>query len=288
MPFARPMKNRVICFGLLAALALAAVSGAAAQQATPSPIPTETPTITPTPVPVVPITLFRDSDSLAVFVGEPVNLSGLALQAVTLTGEVITRRLEDYASLRGLPFGQLPTPICFRLVRAGSAVPVVSACQIPLLLSQPLANADIFWHDSVSQTGRLISVLLDEDVIGLCPPTSEQCPVDVPLRESTPTPTPSTTPDETATPTLTPTPARADSACEGVIMFSSGGLLNQVKVSPFRNAPFARAVQQGSTVVIQERRASEGIMWYQIRYANGGSTGWIPAQYVTLLNECPA
>jgi hypothetical protein len=123
-------------------------------------------------------TLYRDAESLTLYVPQqtaPVNLSGLAFEVRAATGERITRPLEEYAGFRGLNYASLPTPICFRLARAGGAAPVVSACQIPMLLTQPLANADVFWHDSAARIDRSVIVLLGSAELGICPAGQDEC-----------------------------------------------------------------------------------------------------------------
>lgn len=125
------------------------------------------------------------------------------------------------------------------------------------------------------------------------PPTSTPQPSDTPV-PPTSTPQPSATavlstatPQPSATPVIA-TPASAKSyPCEGTIVFDTGGLLNQVKVSPDINSPSKPAVQQGSKVVIKTKQINSGITWYQIEYANPSQTGWITSQYVNLSSSCP-
>jgi hypothetical protein len=98
--------------------------------------------------------------------------------------------------------------------------------------------------------------------------------------------TPSHTPTITPTRAATNTPAQAY-PCTGTVIFSSGGLLNQVHVSPLLNSPRRTAVQQGSTVRILDGRTNEGEIWYQINYADGTQTGWILREYIMPGSSCP-
>lgn len=114
------------------------------------------------------------------------------------------------------------------------------------------------------------------------PPTS--------LATTTPIPTtppailPATPAATMPVPTLSPTQGYP---CDGTIVFTTGALLNQVKVIPQKNAPGQPPVQQGSTVQILAKQTNDGITWYQITYNNGANTGWIPDEYVTPSANCP-
>jgi TIR domain-containing protein len=154
---------------------------------TPNP-PTNTPPL-PTPTisssNTITIAIFRDQDSLTLYVpdtDEQVSLEGLTFNVTTFSGEIIKRLDRDYLSFIGITFHNLPTPICFRLVRSGSGSPTPLVCQIGgLLLTQQLADADIFWYESTSNQDRTVGVLKDGNYIGLCGAGQTRCDVDLPF-----------------------------------------------------------------------------------------------------------
>lgn len=90
--------------------------------------------------------------------------------------------------------------------------------------------------------------------------------------------------DTTSAPTDIPT-TTGGFPCQGQIVFTSGALLNQVKVLPSDTSPARPPVQQGSTVTIIASQRNEGRRWYQIEY--GDNSGWIPDDYVDVSSQCP-
>ncbi len=140
-------------------------------------------------------------------------------------------------------------------------------------------------------------------------PTNTPEPTASSTRTNTPTPTQTLT--ETASPTITLTPSdtppqptatdthtpthtpRATNTllvgypCDGEIVFTTGAALNQVHVSPVINSPLRTRVQQGSDIIILEKRVSNGAEWYQITYDNDAQQGWILAEYVIPSGNCP-
>lgn len=114
----------------------------------------------------------------------------------------------------------------------------------------------------------------------------------LPTTVNTPSPTPV---PPTATPTLVPptasfTPVQQTIGypCAGKIAGTRGALLNQVRVRPQKNAPFRPAVEQGIEVTILDKATEGGTIWYQIQYGdNKENAGWIPANYINGLTNCP-
>lgn len=137
-----------------------------------------------------------------------------------------------------------------------------------------------------------------------------QTPSDTPtptvtLPSDTPSPTMTSLPaTATSTPSNTPTPTNTSIApsattrpsdtpqpvgmypCDGQIPFGTGGLLNQVRVTPSTNSPYAQAVNRGSSVRILNRVTDFGTTWYQIEYGNDNS-GWITSTYINVSSNCP-
>jgi hypothetical protein len=112
-------------------------------------------------------------------------------------------------------------------------------------------------------------------------------PSETPLSNPTQSePTPQL-PPPTAKPVVATVAASGVYPCDGEIIFSSGGLLNQVHVSPLLNSPRRAAVQQGATVHILDQRANEGADWYQIEYNDSTQKGWILTEYVKPAAACP-
>ncbi len=264
--------------------------------AAPTPVPSNTPTsipptstptqraatATPTPTAVagdsVTLMLFRDEDSLTLYVppsDDPLSLEGLKYRVTLLGGGTISRRLDqDYAAFLGMPFaniGSLGQGLCFRLLRSGGTRPVPQVCQSGvLLLTQQVASADVFWRDGGAAVDRTIFIYRDDRLVAACGPEA-QCAVEWPVGSAVAS-------------AFTATPGYP---CDGMIVFSGGGLLNQVRITPQMNAPFRPAVQQASTVNIFDRRSNDGKVWYQMEYENGANQGWIPIEYVNASELCP-
>lgn len=93
------------------------------------------------------------------------------------------------------------------------------------------------------------------------------------------------TTEVSATSETQPTRNETGFPCEGEIIFSSGGLLNQVRSLPNNSAMNMPPVQQGSTVTISNQRVDGRSTWYAIEY--GENSGWIRDLYVTLSDDCP-
>lgn len=74
--------------------------------------------------------------------------------------------------------------------------------------------------------------------------------------------------------------------CDGTILFTTGAMLDQVKVLPQKNSPKRPPIQQGQAIQILAQQNNDGLSWYQISY-NENTTGWIPASSVESGNNCP-
>ena len=173
----------------------------------------------------VTIVIFRDVDSLTIYVPEnqQVSLEGLKFQVTSATGEVIERLLGQYLSFIGLPFENVPTPICLRLLRDQSNRVIPNDCPPDWTLNQRVSDADVFWYDRPSGQGRLVLIFREDSMQGLCPAGQSQCRISytytsattipmeptidasaVATREASQTPIPTS---RTPTPTLTVTEA---------------------------------------------------------------------------------
>lgn len=164
----------------------------------PSNTPTNTsnpPTSTPTPPTpaasggTITLTIFRDEDSLTLYVpktDEQVSLEDLTFQVTTANGTIILLQLDKFPSFAGLPFDNLSsfTPMCLRLIRDGSAPPAPLECQRVTLITQELAQADVFWYDSTANQHRTVLVLQGENTIGVCAAGQTQCEVSFPIGQS--------------------------------------------------------------------------------------------------------
>lgn len=125
-----------------------------------------------------------------------ISLEGISFQ-VLMNDNQRTFELADYPAF-GLPFDQLPTPICFRIRLSGSRIPLPQACSGALTLTQDLAAADVFWYDAVAETSRVIMVMQSGVPFTICPSGASECTGTITPLEATSTPT--------LAPTLTPVP----------------------------------------------------------------------------------
>jgi formylglycine-generating enzyme required for sulfatase activity len=119
------------------------------------------------------IIIFRDAESLTLYVlpcNPPVSIVGLTFQVTTSENELITHKLDDFDSFRGILFENLPTPICFRIVKFGSRIPVPLECPGSLSLhTQKVADVNLFW------VGRLIQILGGIEENSFCPAEQSEC-----------------------------------------------------------------------------------------------------------------
>jgi hypothetical protein len=109
----------------------------------------------------VELTIFRDEDSLTIYVpgNQPVPLLSLGFEVTIGEGRRLFL-LQDYEAFDSLYFNNVPTPICFRLERQGSNKPVPQNCHEITLLIQPLTDADIFWYDQTLKQHRTVLLML--------------------------------------------------------------------------------------------------------------------------------
>ncbi len=224
----------------------------------------------------VTVTIFRDEDSLTVYVpetDEQVSLAGLVFQ-VEITGQNRQFPLNAYSSFGSTSIlgdiRVLGSAGCFTLVRNGSRNPRPLECQGGTTsLTQNLADADLFWYDATTNGNRTILVLEDGNVIAVCAAGQTQCDIKFPVISGI---------EFQSTPGY---------PCDGTIVVSTGSgvFLNQVYTIPQNNSPNRSPVAQGSTVTVLGTQLSEGVSWYQIQYDN--NEGWIQSEYVTLSSGCP-
>lgn len=103
------------------------------------------------------ITLYRDTDSLTIYL--PASSPSPSLQGLRLrVSQGVYYELDRFAAFAGLPFDNLPTPICFRLIRSGSASPLPLACPTQATFTQQVADSDVFWYDSARSSALPITV----------------------------------------------------------------------------------------------------------------------------------
>jgi hypothetical protein len=94
-------------------------------------------------------------------------------------------------------------------------------------------------------------------------------------------------PELESQPTVLPTES-ATPTCIGTIVITTGEnvLLNQVRAFRQASAPTRPPVRQGQAVEILTQELGEGGNWYQIQYGDNANTGWIPVNYVQLIEDC--
>jgi hypothetical protein len=102
---------------------------------------------------------------------------------------------------------------------------------------------------------------------------------------STLTPTPSNTPTQTLTPT--PRPTEPTELCLGITRAASA---YYVRGEPDINSATLGTVPPERRVrILDQTRDKEGVLWYKIDYGDSSiiQQGWIMAQYVVEVTECP-
>ncbi len=165
--------------------------------------------------------VYVDRDTLTLHVPSSgvISLDGIGFQ-VQVNDAARTVELADYPAF-GLPFDQLPTPICFRLRSSGSRTPLPQACSGAITLTQDLAAADVFWYDAGAESSRVILVTQNGVPFTICPSGASECTGTLTPPEATSTPAPT----ETLMPTETPIAAAApEQAFEPVMYTSPDGL----------------------------------------------------------------
>ena len=146
------------------------------------PAPSDTPA--PSSGDAVTLTIYRDEDSFTLHVPESstqVSLVGLEYRVQLFNGSTALRRLDwDFAAFRGMPFDNISSlnqATCFRLVRSGANVPAPQDCQTALLLTQNIADADVFWYDLSTNITYMVQIVHNNNLIALCAPGQVQCVV---------------------------------------------------------------------------------------------------------------
>lgn len=168
----RPSRFGWLTLGAFLLLFMSAVIHA---QGEPPPPPSPTPTHTPTSTPIPHmLTIFRDLDTFTLYAPAQgaVSLIGLAY---VVNGE--NYGLDSFLGFRGLPFDQYPTPVCFRLIRAGANSPLPRDCVSALILTHTLNNADVFWYDAVLGQELTVIVVGGEAFQGFCPSGQSRCEI---------------------------------------------------------------------------------------------------------------
>lgn len=255
---------------------------------TPNP-PTNTPVpATPTtPAPsgdTITLTIFRDQDSLTLYMpktDQPLSLAGLVFQ-VEITGQNRQFPLIGYSSFGGNSIlgnvSILNSAACFRLARSGSRSPAPLECQNGALpLTQNVADADVFWYDSTANQHRTVLVLRDGGTIMVCAAGQTRCDTELPLAAAV------EVVNVAASSTATP-----GYPCEGTIGASQSSIRNIVRSDPVSTASIIAGVAPGTQVLILEAR-QEGTKtrWYRIGYEPDTPIGWIRYDYLDLSPACP-
>lgn len=236
--------------------------------------PTST-SVPPTPSTGSPASLiiYRDEDSFTLYVPQsstPLSLVGLEFQVTLLDGSTIERRLDrDFAAFAGMPFSSIDSlnqAICFRLLRSGANVPTPQDCQSGvLLLTQNVAEADVFWYNRDTGTGHTVLIYRDDQLMGACGPQAS-CVVN--WREVTPTP---------------------GYPCDATIQASNEGeILRVVRLAASINAQLTLSVKAGDPVILTELPTQrDGITWFRVANLSNEILGWIPSIYINPSDQCP-
>jgi hypothetical protein len=249
----------------------------------------------------VDLQLFTSRGTLTLYVPESVSLTGLTLVAVDQRPFAFTARFDSLQLTGGLA----PADSCYILRSPeGATEPIPDVCRAAAGAGRiALANisaADNFWYDSLTNQARAIGVRVGDTPLTnaaaspvICPGGQPTCTFAWAALTISATPTPvmvvATPLPIVVTATQMPTLPTSGYPCSAEIVFTTGALLNQVRVTPARNAPPRPPVQQGATVtILQQSRFNEGLRWYEISYVTDREiTGWIPSEYLTPGNACP-
>ncbi|NDJ63254.1 MAG: formylglycine-generating enzyme family protein [Chloroflexi bacterium] len=125
----------------------------------------------------VPVTVFVDEDSLSVYVPSRgvVSLAGLGFRW-TEGDETESFYLDEFPAF-AIPFDTLPTPVCFRLVRADTELPPPPECAVAetRLIEQPVEALGTFWFSPALTETRTLLLLNEESVLDLCPAQQNVC-----------------------------------------------------------------------------------------------------------------
>ena len=126
----------------------------------------------------VAITVFRDSGSLTIYVPEQgeISLNGLTLEIVRQADreqQLITRPIQSFPAFRTLPFDSLATPLCLRLERNGTEVPVPPDCTTQEIHVQSLGSDDALWYDTETSLNQFALLKSGSNILGyVC---AQQC-----------------------------------------------------------------------------------------------------------------
>lgn len=136
----------------------------------------------------VDLILYRDDDSLTLYVRQTISLRDFTFQAAMASGDPISRRLQTYPAFVTLDFSAVAAPACFRLERAGSTLPLPLECQGSAnRFVQTLNDADVFWYDRAARQGRVVMVTRGNIPYGVCPAGDAECRIPyVPAEEIAP------------------------------------------------------------------------------------------------------
>lgn len=234
------------------------------------------------------LTIFRDNDSFTLYVpqsDQSYSLEDLSFSIIDSQGSQRDLLLSDFLSFRGMPFADITSlnkVICFRIYRQSAIVPAPLDCAngSELLLTQGLADADVFWYDRVTGQARTVMVLQDGMVFGICAAGQSTCEMDIARIIIDPL-------SETPTALSSVASATLGYPCKANVIFTGGGLLNQVRLTPNRNAQFVDPVNQGAEIIITMHQYSDQTDWYKITYQTS-QTGWIPIEFISASSDCPS
>lgn len=267
----RPSRFGWLILGALMLLFMSAVIHAQ-DEPTPSPTPTSTPT--PTPAPHA-LTIFRDTDTFTLYAPAQADIS---LIGFTFAVSGKSYALENYGAFRGLPFSRLPTPLCFRLIRSGASSPLPQDCASALILTQTLANADVFWYDSVLVQDFVVLIQRDGVTQGICASGQSVCAIAFTPGDATPTPTVTATVIATPVSQISPSPTVY---CQGEI--ESGSIaktITSVFETPNTKSGRREPIQAGESVLVLERYETGRQVWFRIGDMQGVELGWVENRYL--------
>jgi hypothetical protein len=270
--------------------------------------PTTTPPPTPTALTTATLRLFRDSDTLTLYVATGlVNLSGLQFRVVGRPDISLQSRFDALQLANGLA----QAGDCYVLRRAGSSSPLAGNCARPdRVYRADLALSDVFWYDTVTNQPGAVAILQDGNPLTVCSPTAPDCEVQYPVTASAPAvptrplptatnipPTPTSVPPSvTPAPTYTATPtvgaAQQGYLCPATVKDTGGGsatVLNIIRSAPIYASSPVASVRNGQPVIVV-RKELEGsrTVWYFIRDAQGKDIGYIYEDNLTLSAACPS
>lgn len=133
--------------------------------------------------------------------GQPVNLNGLALRYLDISGTVQSVQVTAGFDALRLSGGVASPGACFVYRQTGTSPVLPGICAQPaLLFRREITQADVFWYDFTANRRRDIAVLSNGSFTGICPASAVECPIIY----TPPTPTPPT--DTPVPPTDTPVP----------------------------------------------------------------------------------